>query len=320
MNKKVEELQMFIANGQLKEAFENFFNHLSEFRQNAPNSQEEIKGIRKELLLLSGNFTDINKNYAQGILPLIDFNLTKNRIRKAFLDILDILATDYPQFFCYLEEIEEEEAWALVTEKNTIAAYETYFKNYPKGKYIDETEKIISELKNELKIKALEEKERRKIFQHKNQDYHKKDSSESTNKKLIQSSSDWWNGISKPWKLALMYEIGCVGKPTEQHLRRILKLKVIDLSNNTKIQTLLPLEHLRSLKTLNLSNTNLTSLKGVETLLNIEKLDISYSNIRDLSPLMELKKLHTLIYSNVSTKSLMAFRARNANCKLFEKY
>lgn len=317
MNKIVEDLQRHIASGDLKQGMEELFALLADSRETHPEAKEEVQQLRMDLLMLSGNLSSLDKRLGQGILAHDEYDLNRNRIRLSFIQMLDELP-DYPAFFDYLEDLEEEQAWEVATQANTISAYEAYFNAYPKGKYAAETERIISELKDQIRKRASEEKERRKLLRNLNQDYLTRPpvSTPAKGTPVIAQPMDWWDSLPQVWQRAFKQQIGAIGPAKEKHIRRILGLKLVDLSDNPQITDLQPLRYMQSIKTLDLSATSIRSLTGLETLIQLEQLDISKTSVSDLEPLYGLKKLRSLVYTQVSSQSLRQFQQLNPDCNL----
>ncbi|MGB3548881.1 MAG: hypothetical protein WBA17_18045 [Saprospiraceae bacterium] len=320
MNKYIEDLQSYVANGKLKSGVKVFLDHLINCKRSNTEAGEEVDQLRSDLVLMSGRLNETERNYSHSIITHMDYALIKNKARMSFLRLLDTI-TNYPQFYAYLEDLEDEYAWSIATEQNTIAGYESYFSLYPKGKYVDETGTLISSIKEELKRKAHEEKERRKIFQTINTSKGTIESAGILDEVggKISNSREWWIALDQRWKKALLREIGVIGTPTDLQINRILKLKIIDLANNKEIRSILPIRHMVSVRTLNISSTRITSLSGIETLINLQDLNISGTNVRDLNPVFELKQLRTLIHSDLPDQVLYHFLRKNRTCKLINK-
>ncbi len=320
MNKYVEDLQSCVAEGKLKSGIKAFLDHLADCKRINIESREEVDRLRSDLVLMSGRLNETERNYSHAVISHADYSLIKNKTRMSFLRLLDTLG-NYTLFYSYLEDLEEEHAWGIALGDNTIASYESYFSLYPRGKYVDETETLISSIKDELKKKAQEEKERRKIFQTINTAPALAKRPLATNEEAgdISNSREWWIALDQRWKRALLREIGVVGTPTDVQINRLLKLKIIDLTGNREVRHLLPIRHLASIRTLNISDTRIGSLSGVETLTNLQDLNIAGTRITDLEPIYHLKKLRSLIQADLPEPVLNKFRWNNNNCKIINR-
>lgn len=318
MNKYLYKLQNLIARGNLHQAFTEIFALLSDCYKSDENAEKEIAEIRNQLLQSSGTLHDIDKRFSQGLISFDASTLYKNRVRSAYISILDELPS-FPLFYNFLEDLEEEDAWEEAGNEGTIAAYELYFNRYPKGRYSTETTKIIAELKENIKQKALEEKERRTILKKIiREEANKNPSSIELDISSLQPNhlQQWWQSVPPVWQKALMDEIGIIDSPQEKHLKRILKVKIIDISTNYEISNLEPLKYLKNIKTINLSNTSVENLDPLKTLTNLEHLNILNTSITSLEPLNHLSKLRSLVCNKIDAYKLQNFSQFQPNCKI----
>ncbi len=129
--------------------------------------------------------------------------------------------------------------------------------------------------------------------------------------------AEWWSSISLEWASYFRGKFGFTNDTlTADQLYKISTLDSINISGNQIIQNLEPIEVLRDLKYMDISNTQIVELNPISnvtflTYLNIANtptqdiqfikysdrltyLDISGTNIQDLSELGNLKQLHTL--------------------------
>jgi C1A family cysteine protease len=72
------------------------------------------------------------------------------------------------------------------------------------------------------------------------------------------------------------------------------------------------LEEMRSIQKLNVGFSNITNLSGLEFAENLQSLDVSYNNIISLEPLKNLRKLNFLDISNNSVKDISSLRELNS--------
>lgn len=129
---------------------------------------------------------------------------------------------------------------------------------------------------------------------------------------------EWWGTVSYTWESYFRSKIGLSESDsvTLDHLYKISTLDSINMSGNQYVVDLEPIEALRDLKYIDISNTRITELNPISnvtflTYLNIANtptediqfikysdkltvLDISGTQIQDLSELGNLKQLHTL--------------------------
>ncbi len=138
----------------------------------------------------------------------------------------------------------------------------------------------------------------------------------------------WWDEIPESWKSVFAEIVELDSIPTKEQLHEITTIKEIDISGNTLIQSLLPLEKLKNLQKLNASNTSINSLDGIgearemrvlnfsntkiqrlytlESLNLIEELAMSSCSIKDLSPLNRLVNLKQLSINNTLVEDIKA--------------
>lgn len=129
---------------------------------------------------------------------------------------------------------------------------------------------------------------------------------------------EWWTGLSYTWTSYFRESVGLAEEDsvTLDHLYKISAIERIDFSGNEYIQDLAPIEALRDLKYVDISNTQILDLKPISNVtflshLNIantptadiqfikysdrlEHLDISGTQISDISELENLKSLKSL--------------------------
>ncbi len=163
------QLQELIAKNKIPQVIKILLETLQKCQSKNPESRSAIAGLRNQVVLLSSRYNDNNEKVLKGIMDPILANTAKNQLISSFLDLISHLP-DHTEFANYINHREEEEAWEKALEANTIEDYKTFFTQYPNGKYKDETQRVIKELKKiqsekekEIKQKAEEEKERRFI-------------------------------------------------------------------------------------------------------------------------------------------------------------
>jgi Leucine-rich repeat (LRR) protein len=104
----------------------------------------------------------------------------------------------------------------------------------------------------------------------------------------------WWNSLPPAWKKIIQQQ-ELKGKditPTDEMLEDIVNIKSIGCSGNKDITDLKPLARLRALEYIDCSNTNITSLSGIETLTNLRELNCSNNdNVNSLLPCQHLGNL-----------------------------
>ncbi|MCR5454946.1 MAG: leucine-rich repeat domain-containing protein [Bacteroidales bacterium] len=118
---------------------------------------------------------------------------------------------------------------------------------------------------------------------------------------------EWWNSLTPAWK-KVFRDIELKGKdvePTDEQLQSMVLMENVECGGNKEIEDLRGLSRLTNLKTIDCSNTNITSLDGIQTLTGLIELDCSNNdNINSLKPITGLINLERLNCGNTMVKSL----------------
>ncbi|WP_020569838.1 leucine-rich repeat domain-containing protein [Neolewinella persica] len=318
MNSCLQELLQLIAAGQAEDATSKLIIWLADCRKRHPEGIHEVENLQGQVVVLSGNLATAQRDFLANLITRDNHNLAVARVSQGLLRVINNL-DDYTVFSAYLEEVEEEVAWEKALEANSMEVYEDYFRRYPKGKYVLETERLMNNLREDLKRRALEEKKRRDFFT-------KISPLEYPGAAAARNSADrpepggdlqsWWDGLPPAWRKALINEIGHFGKVGEKQLQRILGLKTIDLSNNPQIQDIEPLRHMASIQTLLLNGTPIADLGPLTTVRGLRKLDIRNTRVQTLQPLVALPDLSSVVCSRGKIVDLPAFRRAKPSCHL----
>jgi Leucine-rich repeat (LRR) protein len=318
MNSCLQELLELIAAGQAKDATSKLITWLADCRKRHPEGEHEIENLQGQVVVLSGNLASAQRDFLANLITRDSHNLAVAKVSQGLLRVINNL-DDYTVFSGYLEEVEEEVAWEKALDANSMEVYEDYFRRYPKGKYVLETERLMNNLREDLKRRALEEKKRRDFFTKISPLEYPGASAAKNAEDRKQAGGDlqsWWDGLPPAWRKALINEIGHFGKVGEKQLQRILGLKTIDLSNNTQIQDIEPLRHMASIQTLLLNGTSIMDLDPLSTVRSLRKLDLRGTRVQSLLPLKELPDLRSIVYSRGKIVDVPAFRLAKPNCNL----
>ncbi len=128
-----------------------------------------------------------------------------------------------------------------------------------------------------------------------------------SNSAMAQSNRDWWNSLSPAWK-TVFQEQELKGKnvtPNDEQLERIVQITHIDCSYNKEVKNLKPLSKLSFLIEIRCEHTNIESLEGIENLTNLMVIDCSDNdNINSLIPLTNNVNLEEIDCSNTMVKNL----------------
>lgn len=114
----------------------------------------------------------------------------------------------------------------------------------------------------------------------------------------------WWDEIPESWKSVFAEIVELDSIPSKEQLHEITTIKEIDISGNTLIQSLLPLEKLKNLQKLNASNTSINNLDGIGEAREMRVLDISNTKIQRLYTIESLNLIEELAMSSCSIKDL----------------
>ena len=91
-----------------------------------------------------------------------------------------------------------------------------------------------------------------------------------------------------------------------EDLHHIINISLLDLSGNTYLPDLLPLERLVNLRELSISKTEITDLSPLKDLHNLQKINLSNTRIANLEPLSGLFQLEELNIESSRVESLAA--------------
>jgi hypothetical protein len=163
-----ERIEKLLAANHIKEVIDEFLKFLGEVPQSDRDARNDANHLRGQVIILSGQFTDLNTKMNSGTIDPTLANREKSTITNSFIQILNQLPSSYPDLSNYITEKNEDDEWKEAQRKNTIEEYQDYFSKYPNGRYKAETIKLITELEEvkqkqdtEIKRLAALEKERR---------------------------------------------------------------------------------------------------------------------------------------------------------------
>lgn len=143
---------------------------------------------------------------------------------------------------------------------------------------------------------------------------------------------EWWKGISRPWKsyFKTRFNLSEFDSVNINQLYRFVSVDSLDLSGTSNLVDLSPIEALRQLRYVDLSNTKITALGPISNITFLEhlnvsntptsdiqfikyadklkSLDISSTKITDIGLLTNLKSIHSL---DASETPIMSFAVLN---------
>lgn len=110
------------------------------------------------------------------------------------------------------------------------------------------------------------------------------------------TEQQWWNELNETWQELFLRESAHLNeKITQEILEEILLLERISTDHYPLGETGLdPLKKLVHLKEISAANTHISQIKAVESLPELEYLDITGTSVTDLSPLTNHHKMTSL--------------------------
>ena len=74
-------------------------------------------------------------------------------------------------------------------------------------------------------------------------------------------------------------------------ISHLTNLETLNLSSNERLSNISPIYNLKKLKKLDVYSCRLSNLNGIESLNNLEEIDLGYNNLTDISPLFSIQTL-----------------------------
>lgn len=116
--------------------------------------------------------------------------------------------------------------------------------------------------------------------------------------------TNWWKQLSFEWQSIFKRKLNITDSVDLNDIKDITAINELDLSKNKYIQTIEPLAQLINLKLLNLSETNVGDLTPIRNLTELVELNLSRTKIFDLSPLKYSNKLLRLNINHTEIRSI----------------
>lgn len=114
----------------------------------------------------------------------------------------------------------------------------------------------------------------------------------------------WWKELPYEWQSIFKKKLSIIDSVTINEMMKIAAIEALDLSNNKYVQDIEPLERLTNLKTLNLSNTNVTNLSPLRNLNELEDLNLSHTTVQVITSLKYANKLKVLNLNQTSVADI----------------
>ncbi|MCX6306049.1 MAG: leucine-rich repeat domain-containing protein [Bacteroidetes bacterium] len=121
-------------------------------------------------------------------------------------------------------------------------------------------------------------------------------------------NTEWWQGLSQPWKDVLLDQVGIKGTPDKIQLQQVAGLSKVVVSENFQISDLNPLLHLSRLTELQFSGTSVSKLDPVTRMPKLKVLRCTKNPVLDLTPVTGLPNLTELDFSNTQVEDIDALQ------------
>lgn len=105
---------------------------------------------------------------------------------------------------------------------------------------------------------------------------------------------NWWDALPIYWKAIFSKQMNLKTEPTTEQLHQIINMKELDLSGNEYIQNLLPVSRLTNLEKLDISSTEIGTLLALQGMFNLQTLTLKHTFVDDLTPLQDMHGLREL--------------------------
>lgn len=116
--------------------------------------------------------------------------------------------------------------------------------------------------------------------------------------------TNWWRTLSFEWQTIFKSKVNVTDSVGLDDIKDMTALSELDLSGNQYIQSIEPLSQLIGLRLLNLSGTNVSDLTPIRNLTELVELDLSRTKIFDLSPLKYSARLARLNINDTEIRSI----------------
>jgi len=125
-----------------------------------------------------------------------------------------------------------------------------------------------------------------------------------------QKLQKWFENLSNEWKHIFKKYVPSVNlnHPAKEDLHQVAAISEMDLSSYDQLTSIEPLYQIQNLQKLNISHTNVSSLQSLYELRDLNYLDISYTIVESLAPLENNNSLQYLDISNTRVRGLQALR------------
>lgn len=116
--------------------------------------------------------------------------------------------------------------------------------------------------------------------------------------------NEWWNGLPSVWKEEFSKMQKWTNKPNTDELHQLLARNKIKISNNRNIKSINELAEFLLLEELELSGTQVSDISVIDVFTKLKKLDLSQNPVLEFAIIGELKNLEWLNISNTQVDDL----------------
>ena len=124
--------------------------------------------------------------------------------------------------------------------------------------------------------------------------------------------TNWWKSLSFEWQTIFREKLKVTDSVDLDDIKDMTALNELDLGGNEYIQSIDPLAQLINLRLLNLSGTNVGDLTPIRNLTELVELDVSRTKIFDLTPLKYAIKLARLNINHTEIRSVAVLEKMTA--------
>lgn len=114
----------------------------------------------------------------------------------------------------------------------------------------------------------------------------------------------WWNNLPIYWQEVFLSEAKIENSPTTEDLHRIINLRSLDIHNNRKIHSLTQISRLSKLEKLNISGTNIKDISVISDLAALKIVDMSGTKVSNVSSLSGLPNLTLINIENTKVTAI----------------
>lgn len=123
-----------------------------------------------------------------------------------------------------------------------------------------------------------------------------------------QALTAWWTSLPQIWKNEFTKLVTVSDPPTREELHEVANITAIDISGNKQIFSVVPLQQLLGLRTLNAEATNILSIEPLKENIDLIEINLSSTHVQDISILSGLSMLESLILAQTPVNDISALK------------